>query len=65
MNHFQNFVRFSIVIFWLIVIGVGYTMLSNFNMLQLGWSTHLFYFTFTVMVLYAGFFVSKYLWSLK
>jgi hypothetical protein len=65
MNHFQNFVRFSVVIFWLIVIGVGYTMISNFNMLQLGWSTHLFYFTITVMVLYAGFFVSKYLWSLK
>lgn len=65
-NHARNAVRFCIVVFWLIVIGVALTAVSNVgNAHAIGWPTYLFYAIAATVTTYVGVFASKNLWSLK
>ncbi|QTH80435.1 hypothetical protein PA10_00237 [Pseudomonas phage pPa_SNUABM_DT01] len=66
MNHTRNAVRFFIVIFWIIVIGLGYTVISHSgNAYALSWASWLFYAVVTIVVLYIGAVLSFKLWNIK
>lgn len=66
MNHARNAIRFAIVIFWIIVVGLAYTAYSNSgNALALSWATWLLYAVVAVVALYIGAVFSAKLWNAK
>lgn len=66
MNHKRNAVRFAIVIFWVIVVGLIYSAFVNFgNAHVLGWFTWLIYVVITVVVLYAATVFTTKFWNIK
>lgn len=66
INHARNAIRFAIVVFWLVVIGLVYTAVANSgNAFALGWGTWLFYAVLVIVVLYAGVVYTAKLWSFK
>ena len=66
MSHTRNAARFGVIIFWLAVVGLAFTAVAHSgNAFSLSWATWLFYAAISAVVLYAGFFVSKRLWSIK
>lgn len=65
-NHKRNAVRFAIVIFWVIVFGLGYTAFGHSgNVYALSWATWLLYAVVAVVALYAGAFLSTKFWNIK
>lgn len=66
MNHVKVLSRFLVVVFWLLLSGLLATMVINSgNAWSLSWVTMLVYGIILSVVSYVGFFVSKYLWSIK
>lgn len=66
MNHVKVLSRFLVVVFWLFLSGLLVTMVMNSgNAWSLSWVTILVYGIILSVVSYVGFFVSKYLWSIK
>lgn len=66
INHARNAVRFAIAVFWLVVLGLTYTVFQNSgNVHVLGWGTWLFYAVLVIVVLYAGVVYTIKLWSFK
>lgn len=66
MNHTRNVFRFSIVVFWSLVLGTGYSVATNSrNAFALGWPSLLFYGSGTTAVLYIGAVVTKKTWNIK
>jgi hypothetical protein len=66
MNHKRNAVRFSITVFWLLMVGLAFTAISNAgNAHALGWGTWLFYGIAATLALYVGTFATKHFWSIK
>ncbi|MNB61097.1 hypothetical protein D3C76_236910 [compost metagenome] len=66
INHARNAVRFAIAVFWLVVLGLTYTVFQNSgNAHVLGWGTWLFYAVLVIVVLYAGVVYTIKLWSFK
>lgn len=66
INHARNAIRFAIVVFWLVVIGLAYTAFQHSgNAFALSWATWLFYAVLAIVVLYAGVVYTSKLWSIK
>lgn len=66
MNHVKVLSRFLVVVFWLFLSGLLVTMVMHSgNALSLSWVTILVCGIIIAVVSYVGFFVSKYLWSIK
>lgn len=66
INHTRNAVRFAVVVFWVVVLGLTYTTFQNSgNAFALGWGTWLFYAVLVIVVLYAGVVYTIKLWSFK
>ena len=66
MNHVKVLSRFLVVVFWLFLSGLLVTMVMNSgNAWSLSWVTILVYGIILSVVSYVGFFLSKYLWSIK
>ena len=66
MSHKRNAARFAAAIFWAAVGGLAYTAVANSgNSLALYWATWLLYAAIAVVVVYAGFYTTKHLWSIK
>ena len=66
MNHVKVLSRFVAVVFWLAFLGITYSVVMHSgNILSLSWITLLIYGCFAAVTAYVGFFVSKYLWSIK
>lgn len=66
LNHKRNAIRLTIVVFWLLVIGLFYTAYSNLgNAPALSWITWLVYFVGAIVALYAGAVLSQMLWNSK
>ena len=66
MSHTRNAIRFCIAIFWLVMLGLAFTAISNAsNAHAIGWATWLFYGIPAIVTTYAGVFATKHLWSYK
>ena len=66
MNHIQNLVRLFIVVCWIVVVFISMQVFANiYNVLSLGFPSLLFYGVVYIVVLYAGFHLSKNFWSIK
>lgn len=66
INHTRNAVRFGIVVFWVLLIGLLYSVFMNSgNMHALSWVTWLFYAVVVIVVLYAGVVLSAKFWNIK
>lgn len=66
MNHVRNAIRFSLTLFWFVVVGLAFTAISNSgNAHALSWATFLFYGAVTVVVLYVGIHITKTFWNFK
>jgi hypothetical protein len=66
MNHKRNAVRFAIAVFWMLMVGLAFTAISNAsNARALGWGTWLFYGIAATVTLYVGVIATKQLWSIK
>lgn len=62
----RNAIRLAIIIFWMLVVGLSITAISNYtNATALGWATWLFYGVVTIVTMYFGIFATKYFWSYK
>ena len=65
MNHKRNAVRFAIAVFWLLMVGLAFTAISNAgNARALGWGAWLSYGIAATVVLYVGTFATKHFWRL-
>lgn len=66
MNHARNAIRFCIVIFWLVMLGLAFTAISNAsNAHAIGWATWLLYGIAATVTTYVGVFATKHFWSYK
>ncbi len=66
MNHTRNAIRFAIVVFWLVVVGLAFTAFMHLgNAHALSWVTWLFYVVITVVVLYVASVVTYRTWNFK
>ena len=66
MNHLKVLSRFVVVVLWLALFGLTYSVVVNSaNALSLSWITLLIYGSMASITAYVGFFVSKFLWSIK
>lgn len=66
MNHTRNIARFFILIFWIGVIGLGYTVFTHSgNAYALSWVTWLFYAVVVIVVLYVGAILTSKFWNVK
>jgi hypothetical protein len=66
MNHWRNFVRLVIIVFWLVLLGVISSILNNAgNMLALSWISLLIPLVALIVVIYIGVFFTYHCWNIK
>jgi len=66
MSHTRNAIRFCIAIFWLVMLGLAFTAISNAsNGHAIGWAAWLFYGIAATVTTYVGVFATKHFWSYK
>jgi hypothetical protein len=66
MNHTRNATRFGIVLFWLAVIGLAYSVfMHSGNAHALSWFTWLIYAAVTIVVLYTATVLTAKFWNIK
>ena len=66
MSHIRNAIRFCIVIFWMVMLGLAFTAINNAsNAHSIGWATWLLYGIAVTVTTYVGAFATKHFWSYK
>lgn len=64
MNHTRNAIRFAVVVFWLVILGMALGLdKMGTNLLSLGYPTLLFYGVVATVIVYGGAVISKRLWN--
>ena len=66
MNHLQIAARFAVIVFWLMTVGVLYTLVTGCaNCWAVGWFGAMLYGSVLIAVLYGAVVATPKLWSLK